>query len=174
MTSEAAARRLDYRRSNRHSIITVSSDGKLGVDDNIMALDKALFSSDINVRNTTLAQFMASPFWQELVRGVDSVPAKCGSCEWYRTCRSGDLFNRYKKGAGFDQPSVFCDTLDTVHTAMAAIVARQENGLERLTQVLGRKPELWARDLTHPVVLGAAPTQTQMPETDSMRLPVIE
>lgn len=174
MHSGASARRLDFRRSNRHNIITISGDGKLGMDDNIMALDKSLFNSDINVRNTTLSGFMASPTWQQLVQAVDTAPEKCSRCDWFRTCRSGDLFNRYQKGAGFNQPSVFCDTLDTIHTALAAIVARQENGLERLTQVLGQSPEYWARDFMKPVVLGAAPLEHPAPVVDSMKLSVVE
>ncbi len=174
MISDAGAQRMDFRRSTRHHIITISGDGKLGMDDNIMALDKALFNADTNVRNTTLAQFLGSPMWQQLVRAVDKAPEKCASCDWFRTCRSGELFNRYQKGSGFDQPSVFCETLDTIHTAIAAIVARRENGVERLSQVLSRKPEFWARDFLRPVTLGAAPAEIQIPEANSMELPVIE
>lgn len=174
MVSDAGARRMDFRRSNRHNIITVSSDGKLGMDDNIMALDKALFDANTNVRNTTLAQFFASPTWQQLVKAVDTAPAKCASCDWYRTCRSGELFNRYKKGSGFDQPSVFCETLDTIHTAVAAIAARHDNGVERLTQMLSRPPQAWAREFLQPVVLGPGLTDPAKHKVDSMRLPVVE
>lgn len=174
MTSEPNARVMDMRRAVRHHIITISGDGKFGMDDNIMALDKALFDANTNVRNTTLAQFIASPRWQQLVQAVDKAPEKCASCEWYRSCRSGDLFNRYKKGSGFDQPSVFCETLDTIHTTIAALVARRENGVERLTQLLSQKPEYWAREFMQPVILGPAPADIAAPEANSIQLPVVE
>jgi len=172
MVAEPRAERLDFRRSTRHHIITISGDGKLSLDDNIIALDKALYDANTTVRNTTLAQFIGGPLFQQLVQAVDSTPEKCGSCDWYRTCRSGELFNRYQKGSGFNQPSVFCETLDTIHTAIAAIVGRRENGVERLTQVLSRKPEIWARDFLKPVTLG--PAELPLPEANSIRLPVVE
>lgn len=146
LASEASARRLDYLRSNRHNVITITSEGRLGPDDNIMALDKALCPTDLTIRNTSLAQFFASPMWQQMVRSLDAPPERCQGCEWYRTCRSGELYNRYQKGRGFDQPSAFCETLDAIHTALAGMVARRDGGLERLTAILGSAPEFRAGD----------------------------
>jgi uncharacterized protein len=161
LASEASARRLDYLRSNRHNIITITADGHLGPDDNIMALDKALCSTEVTIRNTSLAQFFASPMWQQMVQSLDAPPERCRSCEWYRTCRSGELYNRYQKGLGFSQRSAFCETLDSIHTRLAGMVARRDGGLERLTQILGSPPEFRAGDFLQ--VGREAPARVEAP-----------
>lgn len=153
LLSEEYAEMLDYRRSNRHNIITVSAEGFLGPDDNIMALDKAFCQTDVTVRNTSLAQFFASPMWQSIIRSVDSAPPKCSDCDWYRTCRSGELFNRYAPGASFDQPSVFCETLDSIHSSLAGIAAGRKNGLETMAQVLSTTPRYAANEFFRPLEL---------------------
>jgi len=151
LMSEEYAEGLDYQRANRHGIVTVSAEGFLGPDDNIMALDKAFCLTDVTVRNTTLAQFFGSPIWQTLVKSIDTPPTKCASCDWYRTCRSGDLFNRYAPGTHFDQASVFCETLDSIHTAMASIVSQREGALETMAGILATAPRHAARDFLNPV-----------------------
>jgi uncharacterized protein len=157
MTSEAAATRLDRRRSTRHSVMTITGQGVLGPDDNIMALDKALCRDDLTVHNTTLAELFATPLWRALVDAVDHPPERCARCEWYRTCRSGDLPNRYAQATGFANPSVFCETLDFLHTEMAKLVVQRDGGVERLAELLRTPPRSWARDYLGHTALPVVP-----------------
>lgn len=157
MTSEAAATRLDRRRSNRYSVLTITGQGLLGPDDNIMALDKALCRDDLSVHNTTLAELFATPLWRALVDAVDHPPERCARCEWYRTCRSGDLPNRYAPANGFANPSVFCEMLDFLHTEMAKLVVQRDGGVERLAELLRTPPRSWARDYLGYSALPAVP-----------------
>lgn len=146
MLTEDSAQGLDSMHSNRHAVITVTGDGKLGPDDNVMALDKRLCTTDMDIFSHSLHDFFASDFWQEFIEAVDFVPEKCGSCDWYRTCRSGELFNRYKEGEGFKQHSVFCETIDAIHTQFAATIGRNDEGLAQLAKLLGTPPTSCARD----------------------------
>jgi uncharacterized protein len=146
MMSEDAATRIDRRRSNRHHVITITGQGLLGPDDNIMALDKALCRDDLSVHNTTLTELFATPIWRALVDAVDHPPERCSRCEWYRACRSGELFNRYSRATGFANPSVFCETLDFLATRMAQLVAQRDGGVEQLAEILRAPPRSWARD----------------------------
>jgi len=149
MMSEDNAQRLDFRRANRHNVITISAEGYLGPDDNIMALDDAFCRSDVTIENTSLREFFASPMWRSLVGDVDAAPEKCADCEWFRTCRSGDLFNRYKSGEGFSSPSVFCETLDAIHAVLAKIVVSRD-GLEPVARILSGPPQYQAAQFMNP------------------------
>lgn len=151
MMSEQNAQRLDFRRANRHNVITISAEGYLGPDDNIMALDEAFCRSDVTIENTSLSEFFASPMWRSLVEDVDSSPQKCTDCEWFRTCRSGDLFNRYKSGQGFSSHSVFCETLDSIHSTLAKIVVSRD-GLEKVAGILAAPPTMKASQFMNPTV----------------------
>lgn len=146
LMSEQYAEGLDYRRANRHGVITVSAEGFIGPDDNIMALDRSFCPTNVTVRNTKMADFFAGSVWQELIDSIDKPPPKCDACEWYRTCRSGDLFNRYSKGKKFDQPSVFCETLDSIHSALASVVARREGAMDIMAAILSSEPRYKARN----------------------------
>lgn len=157
MMSEDGATRLDRRRSNRHHVITITGKGLLGPDDNVMALDKALCRDDLSVHNTTLAELFATPIWRALVAAVDQPPERCARCEWYRACRSGDLFNRYSRETGFANPSVFCETLDFLHTKMAQLVAQRDGGIEQLAEILRAPPRSWARDYLGPAAFPVPP-----------------
>jgi uncharacterized protein len=157
MMSETSATRLDRRRSNRHCVLTITGQGLLGPDDNVMALDKALCRDDLSVKNTTLTELFASPIWRALVEAVDTAPERCSRCEWYRTCRSGDLFNRYSRATGFANPSVFCETLDFLHTKMAQHVVQRDGGFEQLSEILRAPPSSWARDYFGHAALPALP-----------------
>lgn len=111
-----------------------------------MALDKALCRDDLSVHNTTLAELFATPVWRALVEAIDTAPEKCSRCEWYRSCRSGDLWNRYSRETGFANPSVFCETLDFLHTKLAQLVVQRDGGFDKLADILRTPPRAWARD----------------------------
>jgi uncharacterized protein len=172
LASESAALRLDKKRSNRHSIITISGQGHLGPDDNVMALDKALCRDDVTIWNTSLAAFFSSPLWRALEAAVDHAPEPCATCEWYRTCRSGELYNRYSKTTGFANPSVFCETLDFLHTSLAAMVAERQGGIDGLVGILRQPPTVWARDFFARHDASAAPTSATRPNKP-IHLPVV-
>ena len=72
--------------------------------------------------------------------------------------------NRYQKGQGFNQPSVFCDLLDSIHTSLASIVAQRENGFEDLTRILANAPGYWARDFLQAKPAGVAPPEPWVSE----------
>lgn len=157
MSSESGATWLDRRRASRHHVMTITGQGLIGPDDNIMALDKALCRDDLSVHNTTMAELFATPIWRALVDAVDHPPERCTRCEWHRTCRSGDMFNRYARATGFANPSVFCETLDFLHTEMAKLVVQRDGGVEQLAEILRTPPRAWARDFVSPAVLPALP-----------------
>jgi uncharacterized protein len=103
------------------------------------------------------AELFATPIWRALVDAIDHPPERCARCEWYRTCRSGDLFTRYARATGFANPSVFCETIDFLHTEMAKLVVHRDGGVEQLAEILRTPPRSWARDYLGHAALPALP-----------------
>ncbi|WKE65633.1 radical SAM protein [Gallaecimonas kandeliae] len=146
LMSEQYAGRVDEHKAMQHNIINVSSEGQLGVDDNILSLDGTLLNKEVNIFNTSLNQFLHSELWQSLIKAVDEKPDACEGCEWYRSCRGGALFNRYKKAEGFKDKTVFCKTMDFIHTSIAQYLSDKGLTLEEMSDVLSKEPTYSARD----------------------------
>jgi len=136
----------DMRLGNRHNIITVTSDGELGPDDNLKGPDLRFQETGMTVANTSLRDFVSSPLWKEIVRGADTIPARCANCDWQRICGGGEIFNRYGRASGFNRESVFCDALDEAYLALAQYAV--DHGIptsEIATRLSGVRTH-WARD----------------------------
>jgi uncharacterized protein len=123
MISDEGAEWRDMRIANRHNIITVTSDGELGPDDNLKGQDPAFQATGMSVFDTSLCDFVASPLWQGIVSGMEALPERCRGCDWRRICGGGEVFNRYGRDKGFVRESVFCDALDEMHLALARYAA---------------------------------------------------
>lgn len=139
--SELGAANTDVRASSRHYIATISSEGVLLPDDNIIGLDTRFGDSGLKIFGTSLRDFVESPLWNELETALDNVPGECRECEWYRSCRGGDLFNRYSRQQGFAAKSVLCDTIKMIHEELSAFMIRRGIvSVEDLATRLGTVP----------------------------------
>ena len=147
MLSDKGAEAMDWKYSQRHHVVTVSSDGTLGIDDNVMALDRSYSRPDMSIFDTTLREFTESPLWRMLCDAIDHIPDTCRSCEWYRTCRSGELFNRYSRSDGLLKRSVFCTTIDAINERIARHLVTRGLGLPALAERLNQTPTASATDV---------------------------
>jgi uncharacterized protein len=147
LRSDDGARHNDERASRQHHIATVSSEGKLLIDDNVLGIDDSFAAGDLTIFGTSLRDLIESPTWQKLNAAVDHVPAACEECPWRRSCRSGALFNRFSRQDGFDNKSVLCDTLQMIHEEVAGyLVANKLVNLETLAARLDEAPRVTGRD----------------------------
>ncbi|ATB39203.1 arylsulfatase [Cystobacter fuscus] len=115
----------DQRKSRRHHIATISSEGDILVDDNMLGLDERFANTGVKIFGKSLRDLLESPTWQMLNDAIDQVPAECQGCEWFRSCRSGELFNRYSKAEGFAKKSVLCDTIKMIHEEVAGFLVKK-------------------------------------------------
>lgn len=147
LQSDNGARHNDQRASCQHHIATVSSEGALFVDDNVLGIDESFSTTDLTIFDTSLRDLIESPTWQKLNAAVDLVPAECEECPWRRSCRSGALFNRFSRQDGFARKSVLCETLQMIHEEVAGyLVANKVVTLEALADRLGEEPKVTGRD----------------------------
>lgn len=141
MMSDEGAKNLDRKMSRRHHILTVSSSGEMLVDDNLLGLDGDLSQTPMTIFDSSFLDFLASPAWQQLQRAVDTVPTACKECVWYRTCRSGNLYNRYSKADGFQPHSVLCDSIKVMTEEMATyLLAYKRTTIDELITRLKTAP----------------------------------
>ncbi|MDO5368911.1 radical SAM protein [Paracoccus sp. (in: a-proteobacteria)] len=147
MISDEGAAWRDMRIANRHNVITVTSDGELGPDDNLKGQDPRFQETGMSVFDTTLGEFIESPLWQGIVTGIDQLPQRCRGCDWRRVCGGGDVFNRYSRAHGFSRESVFCDALDEMHLELARYAAGHGILADEIAERLSRPPSFRASNL---------------------------
>jgi uncharacterized protein len=115
LKSEKGATYNDERVAHRHHIATISSEGVVQVDDNMLGVDARLSRSGLSVFDGSLRDLVESEPFRAMNDALDETPSECAACRWCRSCRSGDLFNRFSKADGFKRKSVLCDTLLMIH-----------------------------------------------------------
>lgn len=154
LASDKGALRNDRRASSRHCIATISSTGLLHVDDNLLGADKTMSATTLSIFGNSLADLIRSPLWQRLNAAVDYQPAECESCEWFRSCRSGDLWNRVSRGE-FTRKSTLCQTLKMIHEEIASYLLRNNLvSVEQLARRLSSPTTVTARDTMNALLKG--------------------
>ncbi|MEM7683777.1 MAG: radical SAM protein [Pseudomonadota bacterium] len=144
MFSEKGAAVNDKRSSTQHFIVTIASDGGIHPDDNLISASPDLTHSGMNVLDTSLRDFVESDFFWKLTYARDFVPAKCSDCQWYRVCRSGQMFNR-AGSEGFRHESSVCESLKVLYLESARFLV--ESGVistRRLGAILSSEPTMLA------------------------------
>ncbi len=101
----------------RLPILTISSAGDLGPDDDLKLLGE--FENLGNVHTTSLEDFLGSQDCVYLGRVSKSIPTDCSQCAWQNYCKGGSayglLVGRYSEARGFDNKSKYCEPLRAFH-----------------------------------------------------------
>ncbi len=106
-------------------MIIVQSDGSLAMDDSYVPAQAWREAAPRgSIFTDTLADWLASPPYEELDRYYGSVPSGCSECAWRHVCGGGDLENRYSAERGFDNPSVFCEGLKLFYLYVTRYLVR--------------------------------------------------
>lgn len=126
LKSDFGAQWNDRRCSSRHYVATISSEGELLPDDNLLGVDPDFADVGLNIFDHSLRDLVRSRQWQSLNAAIDDPPPECRECEWYRSCRSGELFNRYAPGEGYTGKSVLCETIKMIHEEVSDFLIRNK------------------------------------------------
>jgi uncharacterized protein len=146
MLTDEGAELVDLYNSNQHNIITISSEGEVGTDDNLISIDNSFYGDNRTIFNSSMQDLIAGEQWQMLINAVDHVPEKCESCEWFRSCRGGMFFNRYSNKDKFNRQTVYCETMDFIHTYIAEYLLSLGEPLESISSRLEQTPFHHAKD----------------------------
>lgn len=126
LLSDEAMMLAELNNAVRHHVVTVSSEGDILVDDNLFGLDESLFTTELNVFDHSLKDFLESDVFKELTLANDTKPMGCEGCQWYRVCKSGPLYNRFSKVSRFSNKASICDFLKMVFEELTKFALKQK------------------------------------------------
>lgn len=159
--SDKGAQRNDLRSATRHFIATISSEGALMVDDNLLGIDEFFADKSLNIFEHTLEDLFETEQWQKLTQAITEKPLECEGCPWYRSCRSGELFNRFSKVTGFSRKSAICKTLTMIHEEVASYLLKNNLlTLEELSERLEKPAVVNTHDILDYLKTDASETTT--------------
>ncbi len=93
-------------------LLTIRSNGNLQPTDELMSTDpNTVAFTGASLATTSLKDFLDHKIFKEIKLAQANMPAKCSSCCWSNACGGGGIVNRFSKDNRFDNPSIYCDTL---------------------------------------------------------------
>lgn len=92
-------------------MVVVETDGTIEQSDILASAFEGAGSTGLNVGTASFDQVLALPGISARQAGAAGLCATCRSCRLHEVCGGGLRAHRYREGAGFDHPSVYCPDL---------------------------------------------------------------
>lgn len=101
---------------NAHPLdfLVIETDGGIEPSDSLKSCNDGLTKLGLNVLADELDAVYAHPFMQLAQNAKIHLCETCQRCEYAASCAGGRMSDRYSRRTGFDNPSVYCDTLKQV------------------------------------------------------------
>jgi uncharacterized protein len=112
-------------------LLVIEADGSLEQADSIKVAFDGAPATGLDVFAHPLNEAAAHPAIQARQQGLTGVSPICRRCPVVTSCGGGLYAHRYRSGAGFDNPSVYCGDLEKIITHVraslrpAAVAAKQ-------------------------------------------------
>lgn len=130
-----------YSDSTRYNvIIAVTTDGLMSVNDNLMCTDWRKMQPSPSLKDTSLKSFINSPTYITLDEAEGFVPHGCVSCRLKNICRGGELPHRYSRDNGFDNSSIYCDSLKAYYKSLIEFLLESGYPADELNKFLTQSP----------------------------------
>ena len=91
------------------AVISIGSNGDLGVREEIMATGWPQLYPKVSIKDITANEFVNADPFLRVARSQRLIPDDCRSCQYVGWCRGGELKNRYSEESGFNNRSLFCE-----------------------------------------------------------------
>ncbi len=101
-------------------MVVVETDGTIEQADSIKVAYDGAPATDLDVFSHALDEAAAHPAIKARQRGIAGLSATCRRCPVVISCGGGLYAHRYRSGAGFDNPSVYCADLEKIITYIRA------------------------------------------------------
>jgi uncharacterized protein len=92
-------------------VVVIESDGAIEQVDALKSAYHGACATGLNVLTDDLDTVLDDPGMVARQIGRDALPDECRACPVVAVCGGGHYAHRYRRGAGFRQPSVYCDDL---------------------------------------------------------------
>jgi len=116
----------------------IQNNGDLNPDDLLRTTPFWKKYKTLNVKDTTLREFLNDSVIQEVNNQSRRIPDKCVQCCWGKVCGGGDsIQHRYSdENESFNNPSIYCDALQEFYSHMTAYLLNNGMALSDLEKVL--------------------------------------
>jgi uncharacterized protein len=101
-------------------LVVLETDGTIEQADSIKVAYDGAPATNLDIFRHTLDQAAAHPGIKARQQGIAGLNATCRGCPVVRSCGGGLYAHRYRTGAGFDNPSVYCGDLEKIITHIRA------------------------------------------------------
>jgi len=92
--------------------IAVLSDGRVRISDDFMiASDWFWKQRELKIFDSKFTDYLNQPHLKALVNGSIYAPTECLTCPYADSCAGGEVAHRFIRDAGFDNRSMYCQTL---------------------------------------------------------------
>jgi uncharacterized protein len=93
------------------TLVVVDTDGAIKQLDSLSSTYQGAAETGLHVTSDALDLALDHPTTVARQIGIDALSAQCRSCPVLRVCGGGLYPHRYRSGAGFRHPSVYCADL---------------------------------------------------------------
>ncbi len=124
------------RDENEVPLITISSDGHLAPVDELRSTKPNIFNEDTTIFNTKLSSFLNYPIFKELSLAQDNLPSECQLCIWKKSCCGGHLVNRFSKKEGFNNPTIYCESMKKIYPQVVGYLVNAGIDINRIEKNL--------------------------------------
>lgn len=111
------------------TLIVVDTDGSIKQLDSLSSTYESAAETGLHVSTDAFDAALDHPTTVARQIGADALPGQCRSCPILRICGGGLYPHRYRSGAGFRHPSVYCDDLTRLITHVGDRVFSDVAGL---------------------------------------------
>lgn len=108
-------------------ILVIGSNGDIAPDDVLRVTHVWDRQEEVNVKNISLKDYLASPLLDKLRDAENTCPEICKNCCWGNVCKGGMLIHRHSKKNTFNNPSVYCEAIKDFYSHITAYLL--ENGI---------------------------------------------
>lgn len=135
MLSDELIRLAAATKDDPTALFTISSNGEIAPDDAMRPLAPRFREAGLRVGSHTYDEVLAHDVWQELGASRE-LPATCQACTWKSICNGGLRQHRFSERNGFDNPSLYCETLKRLYAYIASQLIRGGYPIDELEQRL--------------------------------------
>ncbi|MCB5180387.1 FxsB family cyclophane-forming radical SAM/SPASM peptide maturase [Streptomyces antimicrobicus] len=105
--------------------VVIETDGSLEQGDSLKSAYDGAARTGCHVASHSFDEVLQHPGFVARQLGLRGLADACRACDLVRVCGGGHYPHRYRAGAGFRQPSVYCADLDALVRHVAAALDRQ-------------------------------------------------
>lgn len=101
----------EYYGTRLNNTFILESDGEIQANDPLRVCAPNIHKTKLNVFDDEISDLLKNPLAELYYSSSLKISDKCKSCQLSEICSGGYLINRFNTKNGFDNPSIYCESL---------------------------------------------------------------